>query len=287
MPTIHVLNLGAGVQSTALYLMSVLGDDPEFVPAFDCAIFADTQEEPEAVYRHLAWLRSLGGPKIHVATAGKLGDDLKAGRNMSGGRFASIPAYTMTPGAAREGQIRRQCTSEYKIEVIERVIRRQVLGLAPRMHIPRGTHVVQSMGLSFDEPGRIVRVRGRFQSLHWAEPRFPLFDLEMTRQGCLEYLARVAPGRKVARSACVFCPYRSNAEFRLLRDTDPEGWERACVVDESLRAEGAVVNRNLDAKLYIHRSCKPLRLAPIDTPESREEQYTFGFAAECDGMCGV
>jgi hypothetical protein len=35
----RVLNLGAGVQSTALYLMYVKG---EIQPQIDCAIFADT-----------------------------------------------------------------------------------------------------------------------------------------------------------------------------------------------------------------------------------------------------
>ena len=37
--TSNILNLGAGVQSTALYLMSIDGE----VPKFDYAIFADTQ----------------------------------------------------------------------------------------------------------------------------------------------------------------------------------------------------------------------------------------------------
>ena len=48
--TFHVLNLGAGVQSTALYLMFAKGDFPE---KLDYAVFADTQEEPESVYKHL------------------------------------------------------------------------------------------------------------------------------------------------------------------------------------------------------------------------------------------
>jgi len=73
-----VLNLGAGVQSTALYLLSMEGSEPE-VPKFDYAIFADTQEEPESVYRHVEWLQSLGGPPIHVVTAGRLGDALEGG----------------------------------------------------------------------------------------------------------------------------------------------------------------------------------------------------------------
>ena len=50
---LRILNLGAGVQSTTLYLMSIEG----LVPAFDWAIFADTQEEPAAVYQHLEWLK--------------------------------------------------------------------------------------------------------------------------------------------------------------------------------------------------------------------------------------
>ncbi len=49
----HILNLGAGVQSTALYLMFCRGD---IEPTIDYAIFADTGEEPQAVYAHLEWL---------------------------------------------------------------------------------------------------------------------------------------------------------------------------------------------------------------------------------------
>src|SRR4051812_19350900 len=123
--TVHVLNLGAGVQSTALYLLAREGQ-----LHFDYAVFADTQDEPAAVYRHLEWLQSIGGPPILIRTAGRLGDDLIAGRNTSGGRFASIPAFvaenheTRNPGPAKEGIIRRQCTREYKIEVVETTIRR-------------------------------------------------------------------------------------------------------------------------------------------------------------------
>lgn len=53
----HILNLGAGVQSTALYLMFMRG---ELTPQIDAAIFADTQDEPKAVYRHLGGRVSRG-----------------------------------------------------------------------------------------------------------------------------------------------------------------------------------------------------------------------------------
>jgi hypothetical protein len=52
----HVLNLGAGVQSTTSYLMYLLG---KIEPRIECAIFADTGEEPAAIYRHLDWLTDL------------------------------------------------------------------------------------------------------------------------------------------------------------------------------------------------------------------------------------
>ena len=120
----------------------------------------------------------------------------------------------------------------------------------------------------------------------WSLPRFPLFELEMTRRGCLTYLAEVAPERVVPRSACVFCPYHTDAEWRRLRDTDPDGWARALEIDDAMR-NGALCAQGLDSAMYLHASRRPLREAPIDTPESRGEQYTFGFAQECEGMCGV
>ena len=109
----HVLNLGAGVQSTALFL---LAGDPDPKVRFDLAVFADTGEEPAAVYTHLEYLRALGSPEIWVRSAGSLGEDLKHGRNSTGQRFASIPAVTKD-GNGKVGIVRRQCTKGHKIEV--------------------------------------------------------------------------------------------------------------------------------------------------------------------------
>lgn len=278
--TYHILNLGAGVQSTALYLMFL---DGEFDEALDYAVFADTQEEPEPVYTHLEWLRSLGGPPILIDSAGRLGDDLIHGKNSTGQRFASIPAFTSAMPGVTGGMLRRQCTAEYKINVVERIIRRQVVGLEYRQRMPKGVRVVQYFGLSFDEPRRVAKVKARFVGHPWAEGRFPLFDLEMTRSDCVAYLKEQAIPHEVPRSACVFCPYRSNAEWRHLRDTDPAGWKRAVEVDEALRRPGTVANRNLEQAIYLHRSCLPLVDADLGGRD-----VTGGVAhSECEGMCGL
>ena len=50
---LNVLNLGAGVQSSVVLLMSLEGE----LPPIDHAIFADVGWEPSAVYRQLDWLQ--------------------------------------------------------------------------------------------------------------------------------------------------------------------------------------------------------------------------------------
>lgn len=313
MRALHVLNLGAGVQSTALYLMSLRGDEPEHVPVFDCAIFADTQEEPRAVYEHLAWLKSLGGPPIIERSAGSLGNDLLAGKNTTGQnltRFASIPTFCIGEHDDKPGRNKRQCTKDYKTEVVEATIRRDVVGLKARQRFPKGVVIHQYLGLSYDEPGRVARVKDRFagnvnptpffpldefdeapprterQPIRWAVPHFPLFEMEWNRSDCVAYLQSVAPDRTVPRSACTFCPFRGNAEWRDIRDNDPAGWRRAVQIDEALRS-GARCAEGLDKQMYLHRSCQPLAIVDLEKPESAADRYFFGIAAECEGMCGV
>jgi hypothetical protein len=284
MTEFHVLNLGAGVQSSTLALMSHL----RILRKYDVAIFADTGEEPEAVYDHLKWLQETLNFPVMVRSAGTLGDDLiNGGSRRSSGTigFASIPAFTSSGNGQREGILRRQCTKEYKTEVIEKTIRREILGMLPGQRIAKDVVVHQYLGLSYDEGGRIVRVRGRFQELPWAEPHFPLFDMEMTRAGCQSWLGRHYPERIIPRSACVFCPYHSNKEWRAIKE-NPNDWARAVEIDEALRGD-ALAARNLNSKMYVHRSCVPLAEADLREEDTRRGQEQFGFVQECEGMCGV
>jgi len=50
---LHIISLGAGVQSSTMALMAAAG---EITPMPTAAIFADTQDEPASVYRWLDWL---------------------------------------------------------------------------------------------------------------------------------------------------------------------------------------------------------------------------------------
>jgi hypothetical protein len=273
----------------------LLAREPDAKLRFDVAIFADTGEEPAAVYRHLEYLRSLGQPEIWTRSAGRLGDDLMHGRNSTGQRFASIPAFTaedhlLRPGACdhrlppapKYGMVRRQCTSEYKIRVIEKAIRREVVGLQPRQRMPKDVRVFQYFGITTDEAGRAERAKRRFAKTLWAVPVYPFLEMGWCRQDCLNWLKDRLP-HEAPRSACVFCPYRTNKEWLHLKQIDSAGWKRAVEIDHALRQEGTVANRKMRQKLYLHRSCVPLDLVDF------EHQHTLfrPMTNECQGMCGV
>lgn len=271
---LNILNLGAGVQSSTIYYMMTTG---EVAPA-DHAIFADTQEEPKSVYTHLEYLKSLGGPPIHVVTKGKLGDDLMRGENSTHQRFASIPAFTAAHEGEPLGIIRRQCTREYKIQPIERHIRRVLLGLKKGQRLPKGTELISVYGISLDECARAMRIKGAAKN----PVVFPLIDKMMTREDCKTWCAE--HGFNIPqRSACVFCPYKTNNEWLRLKNEDPIGWFRAVEVDAALRIPGRIVNRKLNQKLYVHKSCVPLSEAAL----SDDDIGQLGFWQECQGMCGV
>lgn len=276
----HILNLGAGVQSTALFL---LAREPDARLRFDLCVFADTGEEPAAVYRHLDHLRSLGTPEIWVRSAGRLGDDLIHGRNSTGQRFVSIPAFT-TDGAGKVGMVRRQCTAEYKIEVVNRAIRRELLGLKPRQRIPKDTIIHQYFGISTDESARAERAKKRFDGVKHTVPHWPLIEMGWSRNDCTAYLRDRLP-HEVPKSSCVFCPYRTNQSWRHLKQTDPDGWARAVEIDNALRDKASVCNRGFRQELFVHRSCVPLEVIDFDAlaPNTLDPMST----GECHGMCGL
>lgn len=298
MKQFHVLNLGAGVQSTALLLMSDKQLVPETIPRFDYAVFADTGDEPAAVYKHLDWLRANVSIPILTKMRGRLGDDLikgisqtSQGPELQGYRFVSIPAFVQNPEYDREGRVPRQCTKEYKIDMIESMIRTEILDLAYRQRRPKDVEVHQYVGMSYDEyrryygsgdrPGARERLKSR-----GSIPHAPLIDLFLSRSACQAINEKYVP-HPVPRSACVFCPYHSDKEWIWLKENDPEGWERACQVDEAMRDIGLKCNLKLNSVLYVHRTLKPLREIEFKVNE-KPEQMALNFAAyECEGMCGV
>lgn len=276
----RILNLGAGVQSTTLALMAEVGE----IEKFDYAIFADVQAEPKAVYKHLEWLKDQLSYPVLVRTKGNLFENLKKGVNSDGKGFCSIPAFIGTYGK-KIGITRRQCTSEYKIKVIEETIKRDILNLPKYGRIPKGLHVTQVFGLSYDEPRRVYKVQANHGHKSNWEVSFPLFDLEMTRSDCVKWLDSYGIPHVTPRSACTFCPYHSDSEWARMKKEDPESFQQAVEVDRILRDPSSRCNQGMREQMWLHKYCKPLD--QIHFGKDLPGQAFLGFSSECEGMCGV
>tara|TARA_S200002703_G_scaffold145290_1_gene139581 strand:+ start:133 stop:951 length:819 start_codon:yes stop_codon:yes gene_type:complete len=263
-PTLRVISLGAGVQSSVMALMASKGEISD-IP--DAAIFADTQAEPKLVYDHLNWLeKNLQFPVFRV-TAGSLLETVLTGIQPDGHHFTPVPFFIENAGIGR-----RQCTSIFKIEPVRKKIR-ELLGVNKGKKVPADVIVEQWIGISIDEIGRAKDSRDK-----WCYNRWPLIEKEMTRQNCIDWFNKNYPDKTLPRSACFFCPYQSNKEFRSLKDNDEHSWQLALEVDKKIR------EANKDKKQFVHRSCKPLDEIDLMT---EEEKGQINWLDECDGMCGV
>lgn len=279
---LKILSLGAGVQSSTVFLMSCLG----VLPRLNAAIFADTQWEPPAVYDHLCWLEeqaAQGGIPVYRVTAGNLRQHTLErfiyGGAKDGERYATMPLHVLSPNGSRS-MIRRQCTSEYKIVPIERFIRRVLLGLG-KGQIAQALCVEQWFGISADEMRRV-----RISQNHWKSHVYPLIGLPQpmlerpyTRAMCLEWLKRHYPGHVVPRSACIGCPFHSDEEWRQIK-SQPDLWANAVEVDEAIRFTGG-----MEGQVFLHRSCRSLKDVDLRT-DLEKGQMALPFAQECLGLCG-
>jgi hypothetical protein len=178
------------------------------------------------------------------------------------------------------GMSRRQCTREYKIDPIVKKIR-ELLGLKKGERAARDVQVVQWIGISWDEMQR-MKISGH----KYIEHRWPLIEKQMSRRHCLQWMAeRQYP--KPAKSACLGCPYSTNAQWRNLKDNSPEEWAETVAVDKAIRngsPKQQARPEKVRSKLYLHKDCVPLDEADLSTPEERGQ---YSFLDECDGMCGV
>lgn len=284
-PTLRLLSLGAGVQSTTLLLLAAEGR----LPGLDGAVFADTGWEPAAVYEHLDRLeREVAQPAgipIYRVSAGNIRRDALDPAH----RFASMPLFIKNQDGG-DGMTRRQCTAEYKLKPIKKKVR-ELLGYVHPTPVPRGMHAEQWIGISRDEFGR-----AKDSGINYLRSAFPLLDLDgaadgregWTRADCLRYL-RSRGWATTPKSSCVGCPFHGNAQWRRLRDETPDEWADAVDFDRAIRAGNARGNANgkpLLSEAYLHRSRLPLDQAPIDRVTAHEwaqrQTDVFGQVADAE-----
>jgi hypothetical protein len=248
---IHILSLGAGVQSSTMALMAAAG---EFKPMPMAAIFADTGDEPSEVYEFLEWL-TLNLPfPVHITQRSRLSDHL-----LEWGQ-SQIPAFM-------KGSIgKRQCTKHWKIIPIQQKIRE--ITNTKRKKLKEKSIIVWH-GISTDEVTRCKDSR-----VPWIEHRWPLIETRMSRRDCLNWM-KMHGNPEPPKSACVYCPYRSPKQWKASKDKGGSEWELILKVSRQLEDRGE----------FLTSECLPIDQVNFLTEEERGQ--TDMFAGMCEGMCGV
>jgi hypothetical protein len=275
-----VISLGAGVQSSTLFLLSCKG----ILPKADIAIFSDTGWEPPEVYEHLERLKEEGrkaGIPVVTVEKGNIKDEYLSAME-SGAAFAAIPVYSKD----KSGKVsigRRQCTREYKITPIDKYLRYEVLGLRPRQHAPKDPVIELWIGISMDEIQRIKDPWNKWQTnvyplCQWP-PKKQYLEKSWTRNDCKIWLEKNYPEWKVPRSACIGCPFHNDHEWREIKK-DPALWKEAVEFDKAIR-----VARKKEYTQFLHPSCMPLDEVDLSTDEDRGQMNLWD--NECEGMCGL
>jgi hypothetical protein len=246
---IHIISLGAGVQSSCMALMAAKG---LITPMPVAAIFADTQDEPKAVYEYLDYLAPLLPFPIIRVTNGKLSDTF-------GQSFVHIPAYKLKRGG-KISMGKKQCTRHFKLKPIYKYFR----SIGAKKKNP----VICWVGITTDEISRVKPARVKYVKNRW-----PYIEGEgMNRENCLHWL-KVNGFKEPPKSACEFCPLHSDYSWQRL---GPESMAKAITIDKDL---------TLRRGEYLHSSCKPLSKIDFSTEEQRGQINMFN--NECEGMCGV
>lgn len=188
MSKIQVLSLGGGRQSTLCVILSALNviARPDFI------VIADTGYEINTTWQYLndytiPFVRQYALPEIIIAEAKTYASyDLYGGTNGS----TILPLYIQNGG-----MMRKFCSSNWKRDVIRRCVAE--ITCRPQ------THQVHWIGLGVEEKRRWVK------KISDQKYYLPLVDKNIT-EDTYEYWYRKVSLPIPQKSACYFCPFRSD-----------------------------------------------------------------------------
>jgi len=288
---LEVLNCGGGRQSSALVLMACHGE----IQKPDLVIMADTGDEQKATLKYwdqvlVPAMNAAGIDHVIVRrehTHKTQQGEFKIGnirrdtlRSVSdGSRIANAPFF-VDKGDGKKGLLKRACTSEYKIDPINKHIKRVVFGLLPgrRMATKACVRTVnQWIGIATEESQRA----GGNSGAEWSTLTYPLLDLDMSTNDCKATIRRLGYPIPV-KSACIGCPFRSDVSWARMRSEQPEAFALAVDFDSKLRhplGRGRINDGLTEADYadeghrikgaafpaYVHSSLQPL--GDVDLPD--------------------
>jgi hypothetical protein len=128
------------------------------------------------------------------------------------------------------------------------------------------------LGISTDEWQRAKDADAKYIA-----HRFPLLELGMSRQDCMDWLlAHGLPNP--GKSSCVFCPFMTKAGWQDMRERGGRDWVRAVEVDALVR------DVRPPGQLFVHQNRVPLGEA-VRPAESIDTQADLLAVADEDAAC--
>jgi len=280
-----ILSCGAGMQSTALALMScekkmlmakmsrrnvqgqlsLFSDEPyPEVPIYDCIIFCNLGYEAPWVYRQVDFIRRACAraeiPFVVLDT--HLYDDYIS--NFGKSRVVSVPFWTIGEDG-RKAKLRRNCTIDKKILAIQKYVRWELLGYAKGQHLKAEDIQGHEMHIGFSWEER----RRMFDSYNpMFVNRFPLVDMGAERPDNYKYILEKW-GLETRASACCICPFHQNYFFKFLKENHEEEYNAVVRLDALLEEKQPLTP--IRSEMFISRSRK--RIIELTDEECDDAQY--------------
>lgn len=248
---------GGGVQSTACLVLSAQRkiDYPVhiFANVGDNAESQKTIEYVQSVLKPFA--EKHGIEWIEVCRKDKSGTKVDLYNHLlTSERSIAIPVRMSKSGAPGN----RTCTVDWKIKPVAKYLKAQIpaeikkeiqkesrntLGkaakfLKKKILFREKFPIILGKGISTDECHRANSNSG----FEFYEVEYPLIDLGLSRQDCLDIVAAVdlPPPPK---SSCWFCPYTKFSQFQKLSNTEPEIFQKACDLEVKLSHRAVSLGR--------------------------------------------
>lgn len=241
--TIRSFSYGGGVQSTAALVLAARGEID--FPLFLFANVGEDSERPET----LDYVRDIAVPyaEAHGIEIVELRKRLRGGATQTlmeriDATERSIPIPVRMGHNGAPGN--RTCTSEFKIRVIEKELRRR--------GATKDDKAIVGLGISLDEWQRAKTAEDPRSPYQLRE--YPLLDLKITRQDALNIIAEEGLPTP-ARSACFFCPFHTLEEWRRLARQRPDLYEKAVALEAKMGERGRQLGRG---DFFFTRYGKPL-----------------------------
>lgn len=264
--SIKVISYGGGVQSTALLVLAAQG-----VIDYKYALFSnvgDDSEHPATLdyVRNVAtpWAEKRGVEIIELRRTKRDGSQPTLYEELTDKTKRSIGIPVRMPNGAPGS---RRCTSDYKIAVVDKWMRKHGATVEEPGHV--------AIGISTDE---MQRLNNRPID-PWKVIDYPLIDLRLDRSRCKTIIADA--GLAVPpKSSCFFCPYHRPQVWAEMRRDEPELFAKAA------RLESVLIERAQEISghpVFLTAKNKPLTEA---ISEAQSPLFTEEGPESCDsGYC--